>query len=246
MAPLPFTWAACIPRGAASALGAVRLIPGLDALAVADAVWVRGPQLAGADANAVRRVPWEAHYELLEGGQLRRAGRLLPERQLPDGAWVRLPDLLCAEMRTPSPAGRTPAGIAVELRPDCHPREPSLLEARTADWTAWVNTAPALRLERLVFACDLAHPGHVLVRGTPLPPLAGLRFVEEEGIAVSAGARWWPEVSPATLRTALRVEKSELALLHADGRWLRVPRSAWIAATRPAVRRLFTEASHAG
>jgi hypothetical protein len=248
MAQPNFTWAANVSCEAVAALGPVRLIRGLEALAADGEVWVRGPQLEAADREAVRRVPWQVRYELLEGEHLRRAGRLLPESQLPRGAWTRLPEFLRAEMPAPTTGGSAPLSVPVELRPDSHEpqSEPGILEVRTSEWLAWVETAPGIRLERLAFALDAASPDRVLIRGTPLPPLPGLRFLEEKGVAVPAGSRWWPHVSAATLRAAFGVEKNQLILLRPEQSWVRVPRTAWIGATRSAVRLTLAEARHAG
>lgn len=233
-----FAWAGRVAAESVASLGVVRLVAGLQALATEGAIWVRGPQLDRESEAVLARVPWEARFELLDDGELRRRGRVLPEGTLPAGKWLPLSDFLAARVPSPVLPGNAPLRVAVELRPGAVWREPNLVEVAARDWLAWVETAPQIRLARLSFAWDVKAPEHVLVRGTPLPPLPGTRFVEAEGVAVPAGSTWWPQVSAATLRTALGADKPDLAVLHADGTYLRVPRSAWIEATRAAVRSL--------
>jgi hypothetical protein len=121
-------------------------------------------------------------------------------------------------------------------------RDPSILQADASTWLAYVAEAPAIRLNRLEFAFDSSHPETVLIRGTPLSPIPGTQFVEEEAVAMPAGLCVWPAVSPAVIRSALAVDSGELVLLRECGDWLRLPRTAWIPATRNAVRQVL--ASH--
>lgn len=76
----------------------------------------------------------------------------------------------------------------------------------------------------------------MIIRGLPLPPLPGRLYCEAAGVAVQAGYHWEPALEPAVLRIALRLEKADLALLHADGTWDHVRNGDFVAATRAAVR----------
>ncbi len=240
-----FTWAGRIAVGAASALGAVRLIRGLEAGQVNGEVWVRGPRLRPMDEETARHVPWEERYEVAENGRLRRRGRLLTEGVFPSCAWQPLDAFLRPRLPEPFVPGRQPNGVAIELRPAAGSSEPNLLEVARDDWIAYVETAPEIRLRCLSFAVNEQASHRVLIRGVPLPALPGDRFVEAECIAVPAGFHWHPPVSAGSVRSALGLDDSELVILRKEGNCSRVPRSAWNAAARSTVRLMLTPERYA-
>lgn len=241
-----FTWAGRISADAAGALGAIRLVPGLDAGVVNHEVWVRGPKLKPPGEEAVRRVPWEERYEVINGRQLRRADRLLCDEKLPSVSWKPLTKFLSARMPPTVAAGALPARMEIALRPDAAAGAPNLLEVARQEWLAYAETAPEIRLRCLVFAVDENNPERVLVRGVPLPPLPGSQFVEAECVAKPAGYHWHPPVAARTVRKTLGAEETDMVILRLDASWSRVPRSAWIAATRSAVRLMFSPERYAG
>ena len=114
-------------------------------------------------------------------------------------------------------------------------REPALLETSQGLLSQYAETAPQWRIERWSFAA--ATDGRVLVRGSPLPPLPGIHWVEMDGICVPAGHAWSPEVEPAVVRQLLKLEYGDLALLREDGTWDRVAADDWVRASRSALRR---------
>lgn len=241
-----FTWAGRIRAEAANALGTIRLLAGLEAGLVNGEVWVRGPKLKPPGEEAVRRVPWEERYEVIDGGRLRRMERRLSDERLPSVSWVSLAAFLGARLPVPIAAGMPPMKMAIELRPATAAGEPNLLEVARQEWIDYVETAPEIRLRRLVFAVNENDSERVLVRGLPLPPLPGEQFVEAELVAKPAGFHWYPPVAAKTVRKTLGADETELVILRADATWSRVPRSAWIAATRSAVRLLFSPERYAG
>ena len=249
----------CATNAALEALARVRLLPGLEALTAATgqcdtggingSLWVRGPRLAHGAMVLLGGVPWEVFYGIVEGSGLRRAGRLLPEEKLPEGPWQSLETLIRPFIPVPMMPGNPTSKTPVELRPDPVFRQANLLRASMQDWLDFGNTASEIRLRRLIWALDTHRSGSVLIRGTPLPPLAGALFAEVSGIAVPAGYQWWPHISAESLRTALRIAPTEIAIIekadrHADDakatgnacEWRRVPRSAWLPATRSTIR----------
>ena len=241
-----FTWAGRIRADAAGALGTIRLIPGLEAGVVNCEVWVRGPKLKPPGEEGVRRVPWEERYEVINGRQLRRAERLLSDETLPPVSWRPLTTFLGARMPPTVAAGVLPTRIGISLRPDAAASAPNLLEVLRQDWIAYVETAPEIRLRRLVFAVSEDDPERVLIRGVPLPPLPGSQFVEAECVAKPAGYHWHPPVAAKTVRKTLAAEETDMVILRADASWSRIPRSAWIGATRSAVRLMFSPERYAG
>jgi hypothetical protein len=175
---------------------------------------------------------------------LRRVGRLLADQMLPNCVWIPLHACLTPRGLSLSP-GRRPAGVAMELRPVAVATDANLLAADKVDWMNYVETAPEIRLHHLSFAYDAQSLQRVLIRGVPLPPLPGTRFVEAECIATPAGFQWHPPVSALSVRTALGAEELELIILWVDGSFTRVPRSAWNAAARSTVRLMLAPEKYA-
>ena len=99
-----------------------------------------------------------------------------------------------------------------------------------------------MRLAPCTFA--LSESGTVVVRGRPLPSIAGKRLVEQKGVAVLAGWCWEPAVDVAVVRRLLDLSQGDLALLHDDGSFDVVPASAFVRASRSAVRLSAREEAH--
>jgi hypothetical protein len=115
-----------------------------------------------------------------------------------------------------------------------HPETASVLLTSIDGWTAYAIQAPQVRLNRWQFAA--AQDGRAIVRGDPLPPLPGERWVEREGIAVPAGWRWSPPVEAAIVRAVFGLEPGDLALWQTDGTWRRIRAADFAPASRAAVR----------
>jgi hypothetical protein len=76
----------------------------------------------------------------------------------------------------------------------------------------------------------------VVVRGMPLPPIAGRRYFEREGIAVPCGFRIEPAIDPPILHAILRTAPADLVIFAEDGTYQRVNAADFVAATRSAAR----------
>jgi hypothetical protein len=109
-------------------------------------------------------------------------------------------------------------------------------------WLAWGQSAPQVRLERLIFAAS--SDGRILVRGNPPPPLAGARYYERAGLAVPCGWGWPDWLDAGLVREALDLPEEDLALFSCDGTgewtgewtWEWIPADQFVRATRSAVR----------
>jgi hypothetical protein len=82
-------------------------------------------------------------------------------------------------------------------------------------WIQYTSTAPPTKLRplRAVALSD----GRVLIRGTPVPPLAGRRYVEREGVALPSGFAFPPATDAAAVRALLGSDPQSLLLFHEDG-----------------------------
>ncbi len=184
-------------------------------------------------------------FRCLADGQLIAVDQRVPSGVLPQGDWTALTKWLTCSLPPTVWPGSPPSGVVLHLVRVSTPLEPSLLLLPFSDWQAYITTAPQVRLDRLAFALDSA--GRALVRGMPLPPLVGQRFVDFQGIAVPVGWHWEPAVDAATLRELFgfdagnedcRRQPGDLALLtSADCSWELVPAEAFVQVTRSAVRR---------
>src|SRR5690606_22788649 len=76
------------------------------------------------------------------------------------------------------------------------PSEATVLLTTPDHWRSYACHAPQIRLQGLRWA---ASPSEVIVQGTPLPPLPGVRLVDREGVAVPVGWIWAPPVDPVVL-----------------------------------------------
>jgi hypothetical protein len=78
--------------------------------------------------------------------------------------------------------------------------------------------------------------GRVIVRGAPLPPLPGVRLVEQDGIAVPAGWTWYPAIDAVVVRELLSLKSEDSARWNTAEGWQRISASDWVQTTRSAVR----------
>lgn len=199
-------WAATLPKLAASHLGPLRLLPRIEVCPQADAIWLRGDDLEAIDAK-LRGLPGAARYRRLADGQLVAVDERVPSARLPEGDWRPLAEWLSCALPAAVWPGVSPPAARLRLVRSESPAEANLLLVGLDAWRAYVDTAPLVRLERLSFALDAAR--RVLVRGTPLPPLAGKRFVERGGVAVPVGWQWEPAVEVDVLRILLALDAEE-------------------------------------
>jgi hypothetical protein len=233
--PTSGTWAVQVtgdPALAWAQAAALRLHPGIEAVAVGDGLWLRGDGGGSALAGELRRLGLRA--------LARRDGRAwhpqapLPVAILPQEGWralraATLPALPDAAL-PPAPT----APVAMRLVPG-EPADPAAAEAAAmllplAELAAWAGDAPEHRLERLRFACSDA--GEAVVVGTPLPPLPGRRCWRHGQALLPCGLVLAPPCPAAGVAEVFALGADELALVLED-RWHRL---TLVAARRAALR----------
>jgi hypothetical protein len=229
-----FPWVICMSRQDATVVASLRLQPGLEVAEQRDTLWLRGPR--GDDPLDLKLAALPAHgrFELIGANRLRRIDQHVPSAELPALSWQPLSAWFRAALPPSMLPGNPPAGVTLRLERSTLEQEPEILLTTLEAWGQFTQQTAQIRLERLQFAAD--HDRQVIVRGKPLPPLPGKRFVLHGGIAVAAGFHWKPAVSTDVLAQRLGVSGDALVLWNEDETVTRFHTEQFVPATRSAVR----------
>jgi hypothetical protein len=227
------SWALYIAKADTQTLASLRLDRGIEIAEAEDCVWLRG-KAAESLEQKLAALPALERFEWLSTNKLRRVDQRVPSRHLPETAWK--PINAWSQVRLPLAAfpADLPEKIALRLARSGDEQEPSLLLTSIAEWRSFAQTAAAIRLQPLRFAANAA--GEILVRGNPLPPLPGRRFILHGRVAVPAGFSWQPAVAMEILERCFNVAGDAMILWHEDNTITRLHSEQFISATRSAVR----------
>lgn len=228
-----FPWALCLMHADAASLASLRLVPGIEVAEARQEVWLRGHPADEALTARLLALPATDRFERLPPDRLRRVNERIPSGQLPNLSWQPLAAWLRVELPAAALPGNEPAPVALQLVRSADEREPELLLTNLAEFRRFVEQAALVRLERWRFAAS--DDGRVLVRGTPLPPLPGKRFVLHDGVAVPAGFGWSPAVSAGVVARRFGASEEALVLWDEDGSIRRLHREQFMPVTRSAV-----------
>lgn len=222
-----------LPAARHAALATVRDQPGLQcALAPDGRLWLRG--LPVAPPLPVQQLPAEARYHLDAAGRLFPVGRATPIGELPSElAWQPMRTFAPLTLPVAALPGQLPAPAPAALVPLPKARPGAAILTTLAAWQQYADTAPAIRLQALLFA--VAGPRRVLVLGTPLPPVPGLELWQHGRLLLPAGLGFGSELLMELVTRRLRPD-AEYLLFGPDGGWERVPETHLVPATRSAVR----------
>ena len=182
--------------------------------------------------NAIR-------YRVAEEDRLIRLGERLPSAELPQGPWQILTSYVTFDLPVTSLVGIVNENVDICFQRglpvmDLQNTQPTLLRCCLAAFHNWGNTAPQTRLNRLTFACNAKK--EIIVRGNPLPPIRGARWIEHQNVAVPVGWSWQPRISVQALNNVFKADEHELILVEEDGCWQRIDRRVFVNASRIAIR----------
>ncbi len=229
-----------VPIAEAASLARLRSWHGIEVISDDQYVWVRIPEESRpADGDRERgdrvllAIPG-CRFTILADGQLVPAGKLVPQGRIPDGTWCRLHEWITLEPPVALLGGTVAERASLKLVRARQLQPSGVLITKLPVWRDYVASAAAVRLERWSFAAD--DRGLVVVRGTPLPPIPGTRYVEAHGVACPAGWTWTPAVDAAIVAKTLSIESGDLALLQVGGGWDHIPADRFVRATRSSVR----------
>lgn len=231
--PLAAPWILCLARADAAAGARLRLWPKVE---VGDAdpwFWIRGHGGEGFPAAAWWSLPAVRRYAWLAGDRLRPLESRIPNEKLPAVLWQPIDRWFQVSLPVAALPGIEPRPAPLQLVRSSDETSPELLLTSLRDWVRFALAAPDLRLRPLRFA---ATSHHALIRGQPLPPLPGRRFVVRGCVAVPAGFHWDPPVSAEVLTRRLGVAGDALALWHEDGTFTPLHLEQMVPATRSAIR----------
>jgi MoxR-vWA-beta-propeller ternary system domain bpX2 len=228
------TWAIRLRDADASGAARLRQIAKIEICEQAPFVWLRGESMNERLELALRKLPGAERFAVLDDGQLRPLGRRVPCGTLPHGQWIALEQWATLQVQPAAFAGDLSIRTAVRLVRSFEETEATALVADLLVWTRYAAVAPEVRLGPLWFA--VAADGRVLIRGTPLPPLPGMRYVVQDGIARPCGYALWPRLESAVFVELLELAHGDLALFSPDGSVERIAAMNFVRATRSAVR----------
>lgn len=228
------SWAICIAREEAASLTGLRLVAGIEVGLTDDTIWLRGSR---GDENLQAKLsalPASARYEWLGSNQLRQIDQRIPVARLPALQWQALNSWLLIEMPSAAIPAEPPSSVPLRLVRSANEQDPELLLTQFDELARFVSTAAQVRLEGLQFSAS--SDGTVLVRGHPLPPVSGQRFVVHGGVAVPVGFSWEPRVSPDVLTRRFSVSGNALVLWNENNAITRLHSEQFVPLSRSALR----------
>jgi len=225
----------------AASLGRVRHQSGLQICQEDNVLWLYLNN-GGDDAPEFLRTLPGRRFTVLPDRQLIPIDALLPQGHLPEGPWIAAPLWMPLQLDSPAFSGLVSQKCPLRIVRSTEAADANLIKTDINRWRDYATCAPQVRLDRLSFAMNERQ--EVIVLGTPLPPLPGVRYVANSGVAIEAGWTCEPAVQPEVLREILKLDDDETALLHASGEWERISEDSFVKATRTSVRATAEERAH--
>ena len=227
-------WAIYIAKEDSVTLASLRLINGIEVAESDGHIWLRGK---GGDETLEKKLaalPASERFEWLEANKLRRVDQRVPSRSLPELQWKAIGAWSVVRLPLAAFPADLPTQVALRLVRSTDERQPTLLLTSISEFRVFGRNAAVIRLNPLRFAANAN--SEVLIRGNPLPPLPGRRFVLHGRIAVPAGFSWRPAVAIEVLERSFNILGDAMIVWHEDGTITRLHTEQFISTTRSAVR----------
>ena len=231
------TWAVRLSSFDAS-IGKLRQFPGIDVLPIEspsqNCIWIKGETLNEQVSKTLRSLPDAQRFLVMPDNSLTSWGETVPRALLPEGTWLPITEWLTLMLPTAAFAPAVQQRIPLTLVRSDTPAEANLLKVTWSVWRDYATQAPQIRLNQWSFA--VSDQGEAVVRGTPVAPIPGIRYVEQSGIAIPSGWQLDPPIAVASVRKAMSSDEETIALISKSGAMEVIPLSAFVSATRSAVR----------
>lgn len=220
-------------------LATVRCWPGMNAAETETEVWLRCPMLHADMDQTLRALPAIHSYRQDAQRLLFPLGGSTPVAKLPRLDWLPMKQFIPVEL----PGAALPAQLTqdypLQLLPCTEYHPGAALKVKLADWQAYAETAPEIRLSALRFA--LSSAGDVLVMGEPLPPLPGVEYWLQDSILLPAAYDLeWPLVA-ALFNQRENSKGIYFLLFEKDGNWQKIEKRCFVPASRAGIRRSNTK-----
>jgi hypothetical protein len=161
-------------------------------------------------------------------------GGLTPVGKLKTLNWVALSSFVTVELPVSALPGRIHQQHAIRLVPSGRSQAGNALLTELDTWKAYAENAPLVRLQQTRFA--VSEKNKVLIIGSPLPALPGREYVLQDTLLLPCGYEFDPPVISNLVITRLDPLKESLLLFDTNGAWEKIPKTAFVQATRSAIR----------
>lgn len=224
-----------LPLHQYTALGRVRHLPGLEIATDGSSVWLKGIPATETLHPLLLQLPAICTWYVDHQQRLFKKGDITPTAILNNTlSWQSLSQWLTVSLPVSGMPHAITESVSVRLLPANQPEETTALLTTLAEWRAYGEIAPLVRLQRLSFAAD--SQGRVLITGYPLPAIPGKEYTRVQQLLLPAGFTLHPAGIAPLIGQQLDPEKEYLLLFHADGNWERIPQHALVPATRRGIR----------
>lgn len=166
-------------------IGNIRTVEGWFACKRDHLIWLKGPLNNGRNQVSVSSLPVLVSYELDEQNRLFPKGKLTPVDQLEGWEWEKLSDFMGVEMPVSAIPAQQSASLPIGMLRNENPYPAFALQTSFAIWKDYVDSAPLVRLQALIFA--VSSLGEVLIIGKPLPAIPGKNYWLNGNLLVPAG-----------------------------------------------------------
>lgn len=218
----------------AEALGQIRCFPGLQAAAREGHIWLRGIVAKTQPPVLIRQLPALQTFLLGPGEQLFPIGGLTPTSLLPPLDWQALPAFLPAELPVSALPGSIGERVPLRIVASGRAEKGAALLTGWPVWAAYVEKAPAVRLQGLRFAAS--ERSQALITGDILPPLPGREYWLQAGLLLPAGFDFEFPVLAELIRKKYNPENATVLIFDENGAFEKIDRNLFAPATRSAIR----------
>lgn len=199
-----------------------------------DMIWLKGFTETQIESIEVKVIPFVRAY-YARNGSLYPLHKQLPERSIPSLSW----DAIAASLPLVRPAYNDHFfGINDQLIPALVPseteHEPVGMMVMIADLLAYTNSAPAIRLEPMIWTA--INNDKAFVVGAPVLPVRGDVYWYREGIFIPSGFELNYTMLAKEIYQSIEPDETQWLIWNTDQSYSRVPKNVFTRLSRSSVR----------